>query len=95
MTHLLEIIRAPYVLARVDRVACRVLIIEPIGQAAGIFVKGVIGVRVIGIVGDRIGRTTHVCAGIGHVEIEDPALDRQGGLRELVLAIFVAEALGI
>ena len=68
-------------------VAGGVVVIEVVRQAAVALIGRVIGVGVIGIVADRVGRPVHVGAGIGDVEIGDLALDRQRGLRELVLAI--------
>ena len=68
-------------------VIARVIVeVEVIGETAVAFVISVIGVGIVGVVGDRGIRPVHVGAGIGHVEVADLAFDRQRDLRELVLA---------
>ena len=93
LAELLEVVGSDHPLARIDRDPGRILIVEPVGQSALVFVIAVIGFGVVGIVVFGIGLAIEIGTGIGHIPVADLALDGQRCLDELVVAEIRVEVL--
>ena len=92
LAHLLEMVSSGNVLARIDRVAGSVLVIEVVGEAAIGRIGSVVGIGIIGIIRRRICLAIKICTGIRNIKIADFALDGQRRLGKFVLAHFREEA---